>query len=102
MPTSWIRTKAKDWFDQVKKKDLFYWARLLITVAVVQSLVTWTDNRGLITDYRYAFYRLLQKFDHHKSWDQNTVVIVVDDEEYYKGLLQGRVPIKRDYLARLI
>lgn len=102
MPTSWLKTRAKEWVHRVKEKDFAYWARLLITVAVVQSLVPWADNHGLITDSRYAFYRLLQRLDRHKSWDQNTVVITIDDDEYYKGPLQGRIPIKRDYLACLI
>src|SRR5579864_7769502 len=102
MPTSWLKTKTQEWADRVKKKKFGYWLRLVITVVIVQSLVTWADNHGLITDSRYAFYRLLQRLDHHPSYDQNTVVVTIEDDEYYDGALQERIPIKRDYLARLI
>ena len=102
MSASWLKTKSQEWIDRVKKRGFFYWVRLFITVLIVQSLVTWADNHGLITDARYAFYRLLQRLDHHPSYDQSTDVITVDDDEYYKGALQERIPIKRDYLAHLI
>ena len=75
---------------------------MLITAVIVQSLVTWADSKGWITGYRYAFYRFLQKANPNKAVDQHTVVITIEDDEYWKGKLQGRVPIKRDYLARLI
>ena len=102
MPISWPDIKTEDLVARLREKSFAYWVRLLITIAVVQSLVTWADNHGFITGYRYAFYRFLQSLDHHKAVDQNTVVITIDDDEYWEGKLQGRIPIKRDYLASLI
>jgi CHASE2 domain-containing sensor protein len=99
---SWLRATISDLTSRLQKKSLAYWIRLLIAVVIVQLLVTWADSKGYITGHRYAFHRFLQKTNPTKAVDQNTVVITIDDDEYWKGKLQGRVPIKRDYLASLI
>jgi len=102
MPVSWLHAATSTLVARLQKKSLAYWIRLVIAVVIVQLFVAWADNKGYITGYRYAFHRLLQKASPNKPVDQNTVVITIDDDEYWKGGLQGRVPIKRDYLARLI
>src|SRR5439155_19524188 len=43
----------------------------------------------------------LQKFPHEPTAD-NTVVVTIGDEEYWNGELERRVPVKRDYLAKLV
>jgi len=102
MPEPWLIATARDLVARLQKKSFAYWVRLLITVVVVQALVTWADHKGWITGARSTFHRFLQKTSPVKAVDQNTVVITIDDDEYWKGELQGRIPIKRDYLAALI
>jgi CHASE2 domain-containing sensor protein len=102
MPTAWLVAKTRDLVSQLKKKSLAYWVRLLMTVIIVQSLVTWADGKGWITGYRYSFHRFLQNTSPKRAVDRDTVVVTIGDDEYWKGSLQGRVPIKRDYLARVI
>jgi len=87
---------------RLAQKRTAYWIRLVITILAVQFLVGWADKKGWITGYRYGFYRFLQKTKPHKATDQNTVVITIDDDEYWMGKPQGRAPIKRDYLACLV
>lgn len=87
---------------RLRRKGLPYWARLLLTVILVKSLVGWMDRQGILEGYRTSFYQLLQRTSPFKLADKNTVVVFIDDEDYWKGELDRRVPIKRDYLAKLL
>jgi len=102
MPFTNLIPAVQDLLNRLGQKRTAYWVRLIVTILLVQFLITWADKKGLITGYRYGFYQFLQKTKPHKATDQNTVVITIDDDEYWMGKPQGRVPIKRDYLACLV
>jgi len=102
MPASSLLARATNVVSHLREKSAGYWVRLLITVVIVQSLVTWADNNGWITGYRYSFHRFLQTTKPHKDVDQYTVVVTIDDDDYWLGELAGRSPVKRDYLACLV
>src|SRR5262249_32355105 len=53
-------------------------------------------------DKRYKIYQFLQDRMPRKKQPQRTVLVVIGDDEYFKGELSGRVPIKRDYLGKLV
>jgi CHASE2 domain-containing sensor protein len=87
---------------RLRQKGVGYWVRLLITIVLAKSLVGWMDTKGELTEYRSTFYQTLQRMRPFPQRDKNTVVVHIDDEEYWKGDLDRRVPIKRDYLAHLV
>lgn len=58
--------------------------------------LTWIDSRYAV--YQYLQYRLSPRKPH----PQRTILVLITDDEYWKGSLDGRAPIKRDYLADLI
>ena len=88
--------------QQLKKRRAGYWIRLIIVVIVVEYLVDAMDQKGIGSTYRYQFYAWLQKKNPTKAADRNTVIVLIDDEDYWKGEPQHRTPIKRCYLAELL
>ena len=87
---------------RVKKRSVGYWIRLVVVVIVVEYLVDAMDQKGIGAPYRYQFYAWLQKKNPTKTAARNTVLVLVDDEEYWKGEPQHRTPVKRGYLAELL
>jgi CHASE2 domain-containing sensor protein len=51
---------------------------------------------------RYQLYQYQTKSIRPRSYDQRTVIVLVGDDEYWRGELARRAPIKRDYLAKLV
>jgi CHASE2 domain-containing sensor protein len=51
---------------------------------------------------RYGLYQSSQWLDLHPTRPKRTVLVLIGDEEYWKGELGRRVPIRRDYLAKLL
>src|SRR5882762_7143258 len=80
-----------------------YWVRVVIIAIIGIVLGEKVDDTELWINYRYHVYQFLQSLSPRKPHPQRTVVVLVGDNEYWAGKdLQARVPIKRDYLARLV
>ncbi len=47
-------------------------------------------------------YGFLQRLDPRQPGSLRTALVLIEDEEYWKGRLAGRAPTKRDYLAQLV
>jgi CHASE2 domain-containing sensor protein len=56
----------------------------------------WMDLR--YKAYQSVLYRLTPRAPHPKR----TVLVLINDQEYWSSPLDGRRPIKRDYLAKLV
>ena len=89
--------------SDVLAKGLRYWA--LAGVFIVAGMVlSYVIERGdLYLALSYGAYQQLQRtspfeMDHAL----NVVFVAVGDDEFWKGELEQRIPIKRDYLARLV
>lgn len=83
------------------------WAHWL-TVVVLTVLGTlaghWISQKQIWTDIRYSIYQQTFDLAHPRGplYPKRTVLVLIQDEEYWKGELAGRAPVKRDYIARLI
>ena len=51
---------------------------------------------------RYRVYSVFQSLRPRPPTPKWTALVLVDDDEYWKGELARRVPIKRDYLGKLL
>jgi CHASE2 domain-containing sensor protein len=51
---------------------------------------------------RFRVYRLLNSLAPRAPIPANTVLVLIEDTEYWTGELAGRAPLKRSYLARLL
>ena len=102
------RHVLRTWLGKYKRRGLRYWLgtiRYWVTVAAVIWLGMYLgaklDEHQFGLTERYKIYRLMQKLSPRDPYTR-TVVVLIGDEEYWKGELGGRVPIRRDYLARII
>lgn len=94
---------GKRWFRTPLSWLKNYWVRVVIIAIIGIGLGEKADDTELWIGYRYHVYQLLQNLSPRRPHPQRTVLVLVGDNEYWSGKdLQARVPIKRDYLARLV
>lgn len=89
-------------FKQFKKVRSLHW--FIDCLLIVFGL--WAGGHlgaaDFWTDVQYKTYQILNDLHPRKPNSRETAVLLIDDEDYWKGELARRVPIKRDYLAKLI
>ncbi len=86
---------------RLKAKSVRYWltAAGIFVVAVTGSPYFYSYLN--LTEHRSTFFQWL--LERPRTADPKFVkVVLIEDDEYWKGSLAGRRPIKRDYLARLV
>src|ERR1700710_2999863 len=78
-----------------------YWWRAALVLVVGLILGVVFNRDYLLLPVRYRIYQGLGKLLPRREplW---TAVVLIKDDEYWKGSLAGRAPIKRDYLADLL
>lgn len=93
---------AKD-LSHLRSKGLRHW---LISLSLVPTGMLIGGSLGqleLWVDLRYAIYRVIQDLSpHFAKHSKRTVMVLIGDDEYWRGELARRTPLKRDYLARLL
>jgi CHASE2 domain-containing sensor protein len=94
---------ASTW-SHLRRKGLVHWVVVLVLITAGTVIGHWVSQKQIWIDVRYAVYQHTFDFTHpHGSlYPKRTALVLVQDEEYWKGELAGRAPIKRDYLAKLI
>lgn len=81
-----------------------YW----ISATLVAALGLWVshllEEQQAWMNARYSLYQWIQRLTlfGRDPVVRSTVLVLIGDEEYWKGPLARRVPIKRDYLADLV
>lgn len=76
------------------------WAALAIVIGTVVGESLGEDLAWMTV--RYRVYSVFQAFGPRPPVPKWTALVLIDDEEYWKGELARRVPIRRDYLGKLI
>jgi hypothetical protein len=99
---TWLRGKAGGGFARLKHKGWFYWLTVLILIVIGIKLGGWLEVQDFAIIPRYRIYQAVQEQGPRRPFVQRTVVVLIGDEEYWKGDLARRVPIKRDYLDKLV
>lgn len=89
-------------YKRLRRKGLVYW--LTVVVLVVGGIYAgrWLEKQDFALDLRYRLFRRVQSAGPNKPFVQGTSVVLIGDDEYWKGELARRVPVKRDYLAKLL
>ena len=96
------RGHDREWTRRLRKKGWTYWAVTCLVALAGLYLSHVLDTQGAWISTRYAIHHFLQGRDPQKPYVQATVLVMIGDDEYWNGELARRVPIKRDYLARLL
>jgi CHASE2 domain-containing sensor protein len=81
-----------------------HWCAVLVLIALGVRLGHWLGERDVWIRLRYEIYKDQQRyFNPRKPWARRTALVMVGDDEYWKGdVLARRVPINRKYLALLL
>ena len=98
-----VAADKKQWFLQLYDKGFWYWFRiaLLTTLGVLAGQLI--GQADVWREVRYKIYHFqTSKLHRRHPVDLRVAFVLVGDDEYWTGTLARRVPIKRDYLARLI
>jgi CHASE2 domain-containing sensor protein len=103
--TAWL-SRVRSALRKLGRKGLLYWLTVVFLVWIGSSLGNWLERQEFALTPRYRLYQWMQTVSPRKPFIQRTVMVLIDDDDYWKsdhkGDLERRVPIKRDYLARLI
>jgi CHASE2 domain-containing sensor protein len=94
-------TPSEAW-HQLRAKGMRYWfvVAFLTTAGAIVGQQLGREQIWIRT--RYRIYQATQDTRSRRAYARNTAVVLIPDDEYWKGDLAGRAPIKRDYLARLL
>ena len=79
-----------------------YWVRVALVAILGIYVGEIINDTECWVRIRYGAYQFLQSLSWRKPHAQRTVLVLIGDDEYWKGELESRVPIKRDYLAKLV
>lgn len=89
--------------SQLRRKRVRYWLIVLIFILLGMLIGPWLEKEEVGIVWRYSVSQWLQrKLTPRQAYAQRTVVVLIGDEEYWKGELASRAPIKRSYLAKLV
>jgi CHASE2 domain-containing sensor protein len=85
-------------------KSGWYWAfafGLLIGGTVLGEFLE-SGSYPLLQSVRYGLYRRMIGLSPSKTYARDTVIVLIDDDDFWKGEAQGRTPLNRRHLAKLI
>jgi CHASE2 domain-containing sensor protein len=84
------------------KKGWRHWVVVVLLGVLGIYLGRWLGHEDIWIEARYRIYYALQSLVPHEPRPKATAVVLIGDDEYWKGELARRSPIKRDYLAKLV
>src|SRR5437870_11974616 len=71
-----------------------YWLQVGVVIIAGLFLSEWSRNQDIWPDPRYWIYQKLIGVSWREPIPQNTILVLIKDNEYWKGELAGRAPIK--------
>lgn len=97
---NWLN--QKQWLKQLHGKGRSYW--LIVVVLILLGLLSekWLSEQEFGIGLRYKLFQSLQDMAVRAPYPERTIIVKIGDEEYWKGELASRAPIKRDFLAKLL
>jgi CHASE2 domain-containing sensor protein len=88
--------------SSLARRGALHWVFVTLLIVVGIHAGGWLHGIESWLAVRYQVYQWLQTLTPRQVYPRRTVLVLVGDEEYWKGELAGRVPIKRTYLAKLL
>jgi CHASE2 domain-containing sensor protein len=87
---------------RVADKNLGHWLRVFVVVIIglCASHVAREHQLWLWADLRW--YQVVAELGWRPLKPRDTVVVLIDDQAFWKGELAGRLPLKRTFVARLV
>ena len=97
-----VRQKGLDYGTGLKKKGLRYWVTVFVLLVIGTVAGQLLGRYHAWIHFRYQIYKKLQDVGTLTRKERRTVLVLISDDDYWKGPLERRVPLKRDYLAGLL
>lgn len=100
--------QLRSWLDRSYKhlsaKGPGYWIFALFLLPIGMIVGDLLGDQGVWVPTRYYVYHILQNAPsaHPLKSSTRTAVVLIGDEEFWKGELARRIPLKKDYLACLL
>jgi CHASE2 domain-containing sensor protein len=88
----------------LRSKGWRYWARVMVIACSGVALSRWLADRppAWMLEWQLQVYQALSTAGPHAPDIGHIRVVEITDEEFWKGELQGRRPLKRTYIAALL
>jgi CHASE2 domain-containing sensor protein len=86
----------------LEEKGARYWITALVILVLATIGSPYVYEELHLTNARSYFFQRLLEWGPRPVEPKFVTVLLIEDEEYWKGDLAGRRPIKRDYVAKLV
>ncbi|HTC96584.1 MAG TPA: CHASE2 domain-containing protein [Bradyrhizobium sp.] len=87
---------------RLRSKTISYWISAIVVLIVASAGSPYIyDYLGLKTA-RSAFFQELLALGPRPTEPRQIKIVRIEDDDYWEGILAGRQPIKRDYVANLV
>lgn len=104
--------KSKQWLYRIlfgdpskrkpHRKTKLYWFVFTALILLGMWIGSWLEKQHIAMSFRYMTYQAMQELAPGHPFVQNTVIVLIGDEEYWTGEPARRVPINREYLAKIV
>lgn len=81
------------------------WISAALVIVIGMGIAEWIEEHYAFVDLRYGAYRVTESLATYIKgglYDHHTVLILIEDDEYWAGPYEGRSPINKTHLAGLI
>jgi CHASE2 domain-containing sensor protein len=87
----------------ITRKGWGHWVRFVVLLALAIYVGHLLKDSPWLTSLRYYIYnKQLSMRDNSQLYPKRTVLVLLDDKDYWGDTFQSRTPLKRDQLADLI
>ena len=90
------------WLSRLRNKNPSYWASALIVLLVSTFGAPYVYDLLHLAQPRARLFQYLLALDPRPLEPRFAKVVLVGDDEFWKGYPAGRRPLKRDYIASLV
>lgn len=96
------KTAVRAAIDRIKKRPKSYWVRVIVFagLGILANLYLTKHTPALLTAIQMGFSSEIEPV--RTAQTANAAVVLISDEDYWKGPLSRRAPIKRDFLGKLV
>lgn len=90
-------------YQQLRGKGINYWLVVAFLIPIGMLIGDAISERRMFIGPRYLLYSMLQNASvNSPTYFNRTALVVIGDDEFWKGELARRTPLKRRYLVQLL
>lgn len=90
------------YWKQIREKGILHWIIAAALIAAGSWLGHFLDHKRVWLSERYKVYQWMHELDPAPPYNRQTLIVEVGDEDFWKGEPDGRNPISRRYLAKIV